>query len=69
MLGTVVDRITIADFHLLVTDKVPEGKTIEYKKELHRLDAPAAEVSTTAQPQITHRGRFFLWAIARGWRS
>jgi hypothetical protein len=40
MLNKNLEQIDLADLEQLVTDGVPEGKTIEYKREFYRLDAP-----------------------------
>jgi len=39
MLPNNLETITIEDFQTLVTDSVPEGKTIEYKQDFYQLDA------------------------------
>lgn len=38
MLDKPIEQITLADLQELVDDRVQEGKTIEYKREMYRLD-------------------------------
>ncbi len=40
MLGNNLEAIALADLRSLVTDCVPEGKTIEYKRDFYNLDVP-----------------------------
>jgi hypothetical protein len=40
MLGNDLEAITLADLQALVTHAVPEGKSIEYKRDFYNLDVP-----------------------------
>ena len=43
MLDKPLEQIEIADLQELITDKVQEGKTIDYKQAMYRLDSPNPE--------------------------